>query len=487
MLNIIALSQLLKIIIIFAAYLSDAAVSDDANLVSENFMKKDRDTLGGRLSAILVAAGSAVGLGNIWRFPYVAGENGGGAFLIIYIGCILLLGLPVLLAEFSVGRHTHKNAVGAYRALSKRWTFIGYNGLIAPFVVLGFYFVVSGWTLEYFWVSVTGHISEYASSELNAELFDKFTLNPWRPIVYTMIFILLTHAIIVMGVQKGIERSAKFLMPMLFGVLIILALRSVTMPGGMEGLKFFFDPDFSKVTAGTFLNAMGQAFFSLSIGLGCMVTYASYFKSDTNLQQTALHVIALDTLVAVLASTMIFPAVFSVGIEPTSGPSLVFVTLPSIFNTMSLKTLWASSFFLLLSVAALTSTISLHEVLTVYISEEWKMSRKRAALLTTFLVSVMACVASLSVGVWKGYTIFGLTFFELLDFLSANIILPLGGLVTSIFVGWYMNREALRNEITNHGKLPSFIYKVTVVLLRYVCPILLSVIFLYNLGLFDLK
>ena len=449
-------------------------------------MKHDRDTLGGRLSAILVAAGSAVGLGNIWRFPYIAGENGGGAFLMIYIGCILLLGLPVLLAEFSVGRNTHKNAVGAYRSLSKKWTFIGYNGLIAPFIVLGFYFVVSGWTLEYFVTSVTGHISQYTSSAVNTEMFDKFTLNPLRPIIYTLVFILITHTVIVLGVQKGIERSAKFLMPMLFFVLIILALRSITMPGGMEGLKFFFKPDFSKITAGIFLNAMGQAFFSLSIGLGCMVTYASYFKSETNLQTTALHVIILDTLVAVLASMVIFPAVFSVGIEPTSGPSLVFVTLPAIFNTMSLKTLWSSAFFLLLAVAALTSTISLHEVLTVYISEEWKMSRRKAATLATSLVTVMACAASLSIGIWKEYTIFGLTFFDLLDFISANIILPLGGLFTSIFVGWYMDRKTLRDEITNKGTLPSFIYKVTTVLLRYVCPVLLTVIFLYNLGLFEL-
>ena len=458
-----------------------------ANQVNETIMKSDRDTLGGRLSAILVAAGSAVGLGNIWRFPYIAGENGGGAFLIIYIACIFLLGLPVLLAEFSVGRHTQKNAVGAYRSLSKKWTFIGYNGLIAPFVVLGFYFVVAGWTLEYFGVSVTGHIGEYASSAVNAELFDKFTLDPLRPIIYTLIFILITHLIIVMGVQKGIERSAKFLMPMLFVVLIVLALRSMTMPGGVEGLKFFFKPDFSKVTAATFLNAMGQAFFSLSIGLGCMVTYASYFKPDTNLQTTALHVILLDTLVAILASIMIFPAVFSVGIEPTSGPSLVFVTLPSIFNTMNLKTLWSSAFFLLLAVAALTSTISLHEVLTAYISEEWKMTRKKAARLTTMLVTVVACVSSLSIGIWKQYTICGLTFFDLLDFLSANIVLPLGGLVTSVFVGWYMDRKILHDQITNNGKLPSFLYKLTTVLLRYVCPFFLTVIFLYNLGLFNLK
>lgn len=449
-------------------------------------MRTSRDTLGGRLSAVLVAAGSAVGLGNIWRFPYVAGESGGGAFLLIYICCILLLGLPVLMAEFVAGRHTHKNAVGAYRQLDKRWVFLGYTGLITPFIVLGFYFVVAGWTLEYFGMSVTGHISEYASSAMNAELFDKFTLNPLRPVICTLIFSIVTHIIIVMGVQKGIERSAKFLMPLLFIVLTVLALRSITMPGGMEGVRYFFAPDFSRVTAATILNAMGQAFFSLSIGLGCMLTYASYFKSDTNLQKTALQVIILDTIVAVLAGTVIFPAVFSVGIEPTAGPSLVFVTLPSIFNTMSMPTLWSSAFFLLLAIAALTSTISLHEVLTAYISEEWNMARKWAARLVTLLVSVIAAVSSLSIGIWRQYTIFGKTLFDLLDFVSADILMPLGGLLTAIFAGWFIDRRILRDEITSHGTLNPALYHIIRILLRYVCPVLLSAIFLYNLGIFNL-
>ena len=447
-------------------------------------MKKNRATLGGKLSAVLVAAGSAVGLGNIWRFPYVAGENGGGAFLIIYICCILLLGLPVLLAEFAVGRNTRKNAVGAYRSLSKRWAFLGYNGLLSPFLILGFYFVVSGWTLEYLVVSLTGGISDYVSSEVNTQLFDLFTLSPVRPVVYTVVFILITHGVIAMGVQKGIERSAKLLMPMLFVVLTVLALRSVTMPGGVEGLKFFFAPDFSKIKPSTFLNAMGQAFFSLSIGLGCMITYASYFKDDTNLPATAGNVIALDSLVAILSSIVIFPAVFSVGIEPSAGPSLVFVTLPSIFNTMSMPWLWSSAFFLLLAVAALTSTISLHEVLTVYVSEEWNMSRRKAAWLTTGTLMVLASAASLSIGIGREYTIFGRTLFDLLDFLTADILLPLGGLFTSIFAGWYMNRQSLRDELTNYGRNKAYVYNIVVVLLRYVCPVLLTVIFLDNLGFF---
>lgn len=448
--------------------------------------RESRASFGGRLSAILVAAGSAVGLGNIWRFPYIAGENGGGAFLIIYIGCILLLGIPVLLAEFTVGRHTHLNSVGAYRSLSKRWSFLGYNSVISSLLILGFYFVVAGWTLEYFSTSVTGVIAEYSSSEINAARFAEFTTTPLRPIIYTVLFALLTHVVIALGVQKGIERSSKLMMPILFVMLIALAVRSMTMPGGIEGLRFFFEPDFSKVTAKTFLDAMGQAFFSLSIGLGCMITYSSYFNNKTNLQNTAFNVVALDTLVAVLAGLVIFPAVFSVGIEPTSGPSLVFVTLPSIFNTMTFGPFWSALFFLLLILAALTSTISLHEVLTAYLHEERGLSRKKAAWVVTIGTSLLACASSLSLGVWSEFKIFGLNIFDSLDFVTANILLPLGGLLTSVFAGWVLDRKILRTEISDHGRLKCRLFGLLVVLLRYICPVLLLWIFLYNMGLFEL-
>lgn len=289
-----------------------------------------------------------------------------------------------------------------------------------------------------------------------------------------------------MGVRKGIERSAKFLMPLLLVVLAVLAVRSVTLPGGTEGIKFFFKPDFSKVTAATFLNAMGQSFFSLSIGLGCMITYASYFKRDTNLTTTTSNVIILDTFVAILASTVIFPAVFSAGIAPEAGASLVFITLPSIFNTMQLPWLWSSAFFLLLGVAALTSTISLHEVITAYVSEEWHMSRKKAARIITGLLIVLASAASLSVGIGRDYTLFGMTLFDLLDSLTADILLPIGGLCTAIFTGWFMDRRILREQITNGQSRHLFVYRIVAILLKYVCPVLLTVIFLYNLGFFSL-
>lgn len=447
-------------------------------------MTHHRVTLGGKLSAVLVAAGSSVGLGNIWRFPYVAGDNGGGAFLLIYIGCVLLLGLPIMLAEFAVGRTTRRNAVGAYHALDRRWSFIGYNSVLAAFLILGFYFVVSGWTAEYTVHSLTGELASLSTAEEYAAQFEGFISNPWRPLLYTLLFILATHAVIALGVQKGIERSAKVLMPLLFIILIALSIHSLLMPGAAEGMRFLFRPDFSKVTASTLLTALGQAFFSLSIGIGTMVTYASYFKPDTNLRHTALNVTILDTLVAVLAGVVIFPAVFSAGIEPSSGPSLVFITLPGIFNSMPLSMVWSTVFFLLLVVAALTSTISLHEVITAYLHEEWHLSRRSAAWLTTLSTAALATLASLSLGLLGGWRICGLTLFDALDFATANILLPLGGLFTCIFVGWKLDPERFREQLSNHGTLRCRIHGLLIFLLRWVCPVILLLVFLDNLGLY---
>ncbi|MDE6624467.1 MAG: sodium-dependent transporter [Alistipes sp.] len=449
-----------------------------------NRISQGRATLGGKLSAVLVAAGSSVGLGNIWRFPYVVGENGGGAFLAIYVCCVALLGLPIMLAEFTVGRASHRNAVGAFRALDRRWSFLGYNGVLTAFLILGFYFVVAGWTAEYLVHSLTGDLAHLSSADEYATVFDEFIRSPWRPILYTGLFVLATHAVIAMGVQQGIERSAKLLMPLLLGVLVVLAIHSLLMPGSGEGLRFLFRPDFSKVTPSTILVALGQAFFSLSIGLGTMVTYASYFKPDTNLRHTALHVTLLDTAVALLAGIVIFPAVFSVGIEPSSGPSLVFITLPSIFNGMPWSMVWSSVFFLLLVIAALTSTISLHEVVTVYLHEEWHLSRRRAAWTTTLATLLLGALASLSLGVLGGCTIFGENLFDSLDFLTANILLPVGGFFTCIFVGWKLDRRILRAQLTNDEALRFRIYGVLSLLLRYFCPILLLLVFLDNLGVF---
>ena len=442
-----------------------------------------RATFGGRLSAVLVSAGGAVGLGNIWRFPYVAGQNGGGAFLCIYIICAILIGLPIMLAEFSIGRHAQSNPVGTFRKLKHGWRFFGYNCILTSFLILGFYSVVSGWTIEYTVHSLTGDIAHCTSAQEHEAFFNSFISNPWKPILYTVIATLMTHTIITLGVRKGIERCSKVLMPVLFVMLIVLAVRSLMMPGGERGVEFFLRPDFSKVTPQTLLDAIGQAFFSMSIGLGTMVTYASYFKSDTDLRKTAVHVTIIDTMVAILAGIVIFPAVFSAGIEPTAGSKLVFITLPGIFATMPLSMVWSTLFFLLLAVAALTSVISLHEVVTVYVAEEWHMSRKAATRCTTLGIIALGAMASLSLGVLKNWTICKLTIFDALDFVTANIMLPLGGMMTSIFVGWVIKRTIFHDQLTNYGALQCRQEGVLRFLLRYVCPIMVALIFMDNLGL----
>ncbi len=446
-------------------------------------MNEKRSFFDGRLSAVLVAAGSSVGLGNIWRFPYVAGSNGGGAFVLVYIGCLLLLGMPVMMAEFTIGRHTRRNAVGAYRSLDKRWSWIGYNGVVSALLIMGFYFVVAGWVGAWLVRSASGQLSALSDSAACAESFASFTSSPWAPLAYTLGFILLNHAVIVLGVKKGIERSARFLMPLLFVMLVVLAIRSLLMEGAAEGIEFFLRPDFSKIMPRTVLMAMGQVFFSLSVGVGTMVTYASYFNRETDLKRTVLQVSLIDTGVAILAGLVIFPAVFSAGIAPEAGPSLVFITLPDIFNSMGHPALWSSIFFLLLAVAALTSTISLHETATLYLHEEWHLSRSTAAWITTMCCVLLASLASLSMGALKGWQIGGLNFFDQLDFLTANILLPLGGLATCIFAGWVLDRKVLAEQMHSGTPRTAFLSGALVVLLRWICPVLLVMIFLDNLHL----
>ncbi len=444
----------------------------------------NRGKFGSKIGAVLVAAGSSVGLGNIWRFPYVMGENGGAAFLLIYVACILFIGLPILLGEFSVGRATGKNAVGAYRSLDRRWTPLGFCGMIASFFIMGFYFVVASWTAEYLVCSVSGELSNYSSAAEYQELFNSFVASPWKLISYTWVFLLATHMIIYLGVNRGIERISKILMPILFLILIILGIKSLTMENSREGLEFMFKPDFTKITPSVVIQALGQAFFSLSIASGCMITYASYFNDKTNLRTTAVQVTLLDTLVAILSGIIIFPACFSVGVMPGVGEQLVFVTLPGIFNHMAGGMIWSIAFFLLLVIAALTSTIAQHEVTTSYFIDEWRLSRPKAAIASTIIVGVLASAAALSLSVWSGYRLFDLRLFDIFDKFTANILLPLGGFFTSIYVGWQMDRKMLLDQLTNNGALGSTIVDCVIFLLKYICPVMMMIIFMDNIGVF---
>ena len=443
-----------------------------------------RATFGSKIGVILATVGCAVGLGNIWRFPYMLGENGGAAFLLVYISCILFLGIPVMITEFFIGRYSRKNAAGAFKVMAPgtKWSVIGYNGVAAAFLILGYYAVVSGWTLEYIVQAFSGSLEGKNATDF-ADEFTAFSTGVFRPILWTVVFIALTHIIIISGVKEGIERASKVMMPVLFLILIALCVRSATLPGASEGLSFLFNPDFSKIDSSVVLSAMGQAFFSLSIGMGCLITYASYFGKQTNLQTTALQVTILDTLVAVLAGVMIFPAVFSFGIEPTTGPELVFITLPNVFEQLPFGNIWSFVFFVLLALAALTSTISLHEVSTAYVHEEYHISRKKAAIIVSVGVTIVGILCSLSMGVLSSYTLFGLNFFNLLDFVTAKIMLPLGGMMICIFTAKRVDKLLLKEEVTNHGTIRFYFFNTYAFFVKYIAPIAIGLIFLNELGL----
>ena len=451
--------------------------------------KKERGNFGSKLGVILASAGSAVGLGNIWRFPYETGNHGGAAFILIYLGCILLLGLPIMIAEFLIGRHSQANTARAYQILAPgtQWRWVGRMGVLAGFLILGYYSVVAGWTLEYIFEAVSNSFAGKTPAEFISS-FQSFSSNPWRPALWLTLFLLATHFIIVKGVEKGIEKSSKIMMPTLFIIILILVGCSVTLPGAGKGIEFLLKPDFSKVDGNVFLGAMGQAFFSLSLGMGCLCTYASYFSKNTNLTRTAFSVGIIVTFVAVLAGFIIFPAAFSVGIQPDAGPSLIFITLPNVFQQAFsgipiLAYIFSVMFYVLLALAALTSTISLHEVVTAYLHEEFNFTRGKAARLVTTGCILLGILCSLSLGVTKEFTIFGLGMFDLFDFVTAKLMLPLGGLLISIFTGWYLDKKLVWSEITNNGTLKVPTYKLIIFILKYVAPIAISVIFINELGL----
>ena len=354
-------------------------------------------------------------------------------------------------------------------------------------IILGYYSVVAGWTLEYIFEAVSNSFAGKTPAEFISS-FQSFSSNPWRPALWLTLFLLATHFIIVKGVEKGIEKSSKIMMPTLFIIILVLVGCSVTLPGASRGIEFLLKPDFSKVDGNVFLGAMGQAFFSLSLGMGCLCTYASYFSKDTNLTRTAFSVGIIDTFVAVLAGFIIFPAAFSVGIQPDAGPSLIFITLPNVFQQAFsgipvLAYIFSVMFYVLLALAALTSTISLHEVVTAYLHEEFNFTRGKAARLVTAGCILLGILCSLSLGVTKDFTIFGLGMFDLFDFVTAKLMLPLGGLLISIFTGWYLDKKLVWSEITNNGTLKVPIYKLIIFILKYVAPIAISVIFINELGL----
>ena len=434
-----------------------------------------------KLGVIAATAGSSIGLGNIWRFPYETGQNGGAAFILIYIICVLVLAMPVMMAEFIIGRGSRTNASHAFNKLAPGswWKIIGYICISAPVIIVGFYFVISGWTLEYVIQSLTPGSMIQQSAEAYSTEFNRFIASPLKPLVWVILFILINHVILMRGVNSGIEKAANILML----ILIIFCIRSIFLPGFSEGMNFLFKPDFSKITPNVVLRAMGQAFFSMSVGMGILITYASYYSKETHLARVAATVATFDTLVAILAGIIIFPTVFTFGISPSQGPELIFITLPNLFAQMQLGWLWSSLFFVLVSLAALTSTISLSEVSIAFLQDARHYSRHKATAIMTGIYIVLASLCSLSFGALNDIRIFGLTIFDFCDFLSSNILLPAGGLFISIFVGWKIDKQFVRRELYNGKETTKWYFSPLLFCLRFIAPVSIFLIFLSGLHL----
>ncbi len=453
-----------------------------------NLAGLERANFGSKLGVILATAGSAVGLGNVWRFPYMTGENGGAVFIIIYVGCVLLLGIPCMISEFIIGRHGRANTARAYSKLSdgKAWTLIGFMGVLTGFLITGYYAVVAGWCMQYIWAALIGHMQ--GSPDFFRQYFVELSTDPVKPVLWTVIILGVTYLVIEHGVRDGIERASKMMMPTLFILLLVIVGASCMLPNAEKGVEFLFKPDFSKINSDVFLAALGQSFYSLSIAMGCLCTYASYFSSDTNLTKSAIQIGVIDCLVAILAGLMIFPAAFSVGVNPDSGPSLIFITLPNVFaqafaSMPVLGYVISLLFFILLTLAALTSLISLHEVSTAFFHEEFMMTRKKAALLVTVSTSVIGAFCSLSLGAVDGMAFFGKTLFDWFDFITGQIFLPVVGFLTCIFLGWFVPHKVVRDQFTNWGTTRGQFFHFYLFLIKYICPLAILFIFLHQLDL----
>ncbi len=416
----------------------------------------------------------------------MTGENGGAAFILLYIACILVLGIPGMLSEFIVGRHAQSNAARAYDKLSngRPWKLVGHLGILTSTIILGFYAVVAGWCLQYLFASIAGQVN--GDAEYVKNYFVTFSSDPLKPVLWGIGFVLITHLVVVRGVRAGIERASKVLMPVLLFLLVIIVIASCALPGAMEGVRFLFMPDFSKLSSGVFLEALGQAFFSLSLGTACLCTYASYFSKDTNLLYSAGQIAALDTLIAILSGLMIFPAAASVGISPDSGPSLIFITLPNVFQQAFSAVpvvgyVISIMFYALLVFAALTSTISMHEIGTAFFTEELQLPRRKSAWVLTIVASVICIFCALSVGACD-LKVLGLSLMDFCDRLTANFMLPLGGMLACLFVGWYIPKTTAYDEFTNQGSLSGRLFGFYLFAVRYVCPICIMLVFLHQLG-----
>lgn len=440
------------------------------------------------LGTLFATLGSAVGLGNIWKFPSMTGENGGAAFIIVYLLSTLFVGLPVMISEIMMGRKARANVIKTMRQLSpsksQPWWLIGVAGVLSAFLIMAFYTEVAGWVFAYIFKSISGGLLS-TDPQITSQAFVDLVTNPLQSLIWQWIVLALMSLIIIRGVSKGIEATTKRLLPLLFVMLVVIAIRGLTLPGASQGLNFLFKPDFSSLTSAAILSAMGLAFFKLSLGMGTMTTYGSYFKDDQNIPTTTLRVMLSDLTVSLLAGLAIFPAVFAFGFEVTSGPSLLFITIPSVFASMPFGSIFMVMFFLLASFAATGAMLSLFEVPVAFLAENTRLNRTKATILTAFLLALIGSTAALSSSTLADFTIFGKTMFDLFDFLSSNILMPIGGLFIVIFAGWVWGEKNIRKALSNNGLLKNEqLVTLFIVIVKYLTPILLIVVMLNGLGVF---
>lgn len=462
---------------------TDSRPEHDAN-AANGFSKRDAFTTG--LGVLAATVGSAVGLGNIWKFPSLVGQNGGAAFIAIYLACTVFVGLPVMISEQMLGRRARKDAINTLRELAPKrqpWWLIGVAGGLAAFLIMAFYSEVAGWVFAYIFKSATGSITS-TDPAVTSAMFSDLTGSAWEALLWQWIVLAWVGFIIMLGVSKGIERTTKRLMPLLFVLLLIVCVRSLTLDGAGEGIEFLFKPDFSKVTGTVVLAAMGLAFFKLSVGMGTMITYGSYFRDDQNIPITATRVMLMDLSVSLLAGLAIFPAVFAFGFSADAGPSLLFVTIPAVFESMPGGDIFVVVFFVLAGVAATGAMLSIVEVPVAFLTEQFRMTRRNATLLTLGLLALFGAPAALSFGELSDVTIFGKTFFDLYDYASSNILLPLGGLFTCVFVGWVWGYDKVKRALSNHSTLDnSRVIDAFFTVVKYVTPVLVLLVLLDGLNI----
>lgn len=452
-------------------------------------MKKEthpkREGFSSSIGVIAAVLGSAVGLGNIWKFPYVAGANGGAAFILVYLLCVALVGLPVMLSEHLIGRHTKSNAVGAFKALQPRrpWFLVGGAGVLSAFLIMAFYTTVAGWVYAYIFKAAGGALIS-AKPEDTTHVFNSLVSGVGEPLFWQMFVLLVIGTIIMAGVTKGIERVTKLLMPLLFILLLIIDIRSLTLPGAGEGLAFLFKPDFSKITVSVVLAALGLAFFKLSVGMGAMITYGSYVDKNENLPKMAIKVALADTLVSLMAGVAIFPAVFAFGFTPGAGPKLLFIIIPAVFNSMPFGRIFMVLFFVLTAVAATGAMLSLLEVPIAYLTEQYRWTRRKATLLTILGIGLLGSTATLSNSIFAKVTVFGKTFFDFFDFTTSNVLLPVGGIFIALFVGWQWGYANVKREISNEGQLANDgLVRVFMFLVKFIVPIAIALVLLVGLNI----